>query len=159
MADSLTKAERERLEAEYAVDPDDRRFWGGNKGNRATADEIDRRVMIAYKMILDGHAKPDVVNFLAEHLPVNRRQCYNYYAKAEEEIKKQSNARKADALSEALLSRRILRAQAEDIPTKLAILKDEARLLGLYDQPEGGEGSGGGLAALLDSDELIIIKH
>ncbi len=103
------------------------------------ADKItyDQRVEVVYRLILHGWTPTQIVQNITNPLSkdywgVNSRQTYNYIRTAYRRIREDAAKLRRDALEEHLLARRLLRRETADPKVQLEVLKDEAKLLGLY---------------------------
>lgn len=99
---------------------------------RATKLEIEARVDHCYRMLLGGMTSIQIVQYGAKKWPVKDRMVYKYIKRAQEKIREDAKDVRQNALEEALLARRQLRAMSEDFAFRLEVLQDEAKLLGLY---------------------------
>ena len=104
---------------------------------RGQTDSIgaEQRVDTIYLLILQGHRIPHIVQKSSKKWGVSERQVYYYVRRAQTLIREQAERVRQEAFDEHLMARRLLRKLAHDAnDERLAfdILKDEARLLGLY---------------------------
>lgn len=97
--------------------------------------------------MLVGCSSGKIVRFISENWGVSSRQAENYIARARKSIEQQVKERSSWMLYEHIEARRYLRLRAYetgDFHTELNVLRDEAKLLGLYPkssshQSESGE--------------------
>ena len=104
---------------------------------RGQTDSIgaEQRIDTIYLLILQGHRIPHIVQKSSKKWGVSERQVYYYVRRAQTLIREQVERVRQEAFDEHLMARRLLRKLAHDAnDERLAfdILKDEARLLGLY---------------------------
>ncbi len=86
-------------------------------------------------MLLRGYRSQEIVNWVKDKWHLRERQAWEYIRKAQEAMQEAFAERQQLALAEHMEIRRDLRKQAykaEDYRLVLEIMKDEAKLLGLY---------------------------
>lgn len=104
-------------------------------GIKATKFEKMKRVDEIRRMMLIGVPRDSILRFAAEHYNISERTCDWYMMQARNiniDILRESQE---DSLGEALAYRRYLRCLAheqKDFHLALEIVKDEAKLRGLY---------------------------
>lgn len=111
------------------------------KANKAT---MGQRVDELYLKVLNGWSRSQIQQYAAKMWQLTERPVDELLARARARIDEEAAAVRADAFNEHLLARRELRRQATERhkhAVALAILKDEAELLGLY-PPKQMEHSG-----------------
>jgi len=122
---------------------------------RTDKAEKERRIDFAYRALLGGATASDLCHFMSESWGVSYRQAARYLRDARALIAEQACDEHAYRFAEALMARRQLRReahQAGDLRLVLDVLRDEARLLGLYPparheiggQPALGQAPGSG---------------
>ena len=100
---------------------------------KASAATIDQRIELIYRLILDGWESVAIVqNKTVRDFNVKERQIRRYIQRARDRMDKELEQYRVGALSEHIAARRKLRRDAKRAKDKLDILKDEAKLLGLY---------------------------
>ena len=100
---------------------------------RIKADKLtkERRVEAVYRLILDGWTQQQIYQNTAEW-GLSERQRYAYIAEARQRFEEGTALTRAELMAEHLAARRQLRREAKTVKDKLAVLKDEAELYGLY---------------------------
>ena len=99
---------------------------------RADNLETAQRVEVVYRAILAGYRTPRIVQFVTKNWGVKDRQGYRYVEIARQQVRVDAAHSREGALDEHLLARRELRRKSEDAWFILQVLRDEAKLLGLY---------------------------
>ena len=100
----------------------------GPKADKLTKE---RRVEAVYRLILDGWTTEQIFQNTSEW-GVTERQRRNYINEAEQRIMAIAAPEKAMHLARHIAARRQLARESNHVRDKLAVLKDEAALLGLY---------------------------
>ena len=100
----------------------------GPKADKLTKE---RRVEAVYRLILDGWTTEQIFQNTSEW-GVTERQRRNYINEAEQRIMAIAAPEKAMHLARHIAARRQLARESKHVRDKLAVLKDEAALLGLY---------------------------
>lgn len=109
---------------------------------KASAATIDQRIELIYRLILDGWESTAIVqNPTVKAWGLKNRQVWAYISRARTRMKKELEKYRKVALEEHIAARRKLRREATDGRLALEVLRDEAKLLGLY-APEKREISG-----------------
>lgn len=93
------------------------------------------RTEAVYRMILDGWTTEQIVQNVSRQWEITVRMARKYLARALQRIKEEAEKDQAALLAEHLAARRHLRReakQANDLRLVSELLRDEARLLGLY---------------------------
>ena len=102
---------------------------------RANLAEKARRTAAVYELLLDGYTYEDLVAFITQTYKVGKRQAGYYVRWARERMEEELAKRRESALAEHIAARQRLRRKVtDDDRLVLQILKDEAELLGLYEQ-------------------------
>lgn len=86
-------------------------------------------------MLLEGRDPGQIARDAATAFGISERQARNYIARAEEQIRGILQVDRAFRMAEHVAARRDMRARAQkanDLRAELDVLKDEAKLLGLY---------------------------
>ena len=92
----------------------------------------ERRVEAVYRLMLDGYTAGQIMHDTAAW-GLKERQRRAYIAEARARINEgMTPLDRAELLAEHLAARRKMRREAKTVKDKLALLKDEAELLGLY---------------------------
>lgn len=106
---------------------------------KATQTQVEQRVAEVLALRLAGADFPDILQYAAvKQWNVKERQLWNYVEKADERLAETTERDRGKLLRLHLAQRRLLYAKAlesGDWRGALAIKKDEAQLLGLYDSP------------------------
>lgn len=105
---------------------------GRNKANKA---EMALRVEAVRGLLLTGYPTHEILRLVAEKWGVADRTVEYYIAQARRSILEASEERKVEVVAEHIEMRRNLLRKAhegKDYRLALDILKDEAKLLGLY---------------------------
>src|SRR5262245_7781952 len=115
---------------------------------KATKAIVAQRVEDVLKIRLHGGDFADVVQYAAGDEKegraawgVSQRQLWNYIAKSDELLEQREEPNRTRLYRRHLAQRRLLFAravEANDLRTALAIVQDEARLQGLYDDALNG---------------------
>ena len=103
---------------------------------RSDKATLDRRIEQVRQMIIAGAEFADVQTYAAQQgWQVSRRQLRRYHDLAYKRMVKLSQRDREELLGRHLMQRRALYARCikeKDYRTSLAVLRDEAALLGLY---------------------------
>jgi hypothetical protein len=100
---------------------------------KASAATIDQRIELIYRLILDGWESTAIVqNPSVKGWGITDRQIRQYISRARTRMKKELAKYRKVALEEHIAARRKLRREASDGRLALEVLRDEAKLLGLY---------------------------
>ena len=91
----------------------------------------ERRVEAVYRLILDGWTTEQIRNNTQEW-GLSPTQVWRYMKEARRRFEEGTALTRAELLSEHIAARRQMRREARNVRDKLAVLKDEAELLGLY---------------------------
>ena len=113
---------------------------------KSDAATIEKRIELIYRLILDGWESTAIVqNTTVRGWGVNARQVRTYIRRARKRMSDELEKYRQVALEEHIAARRKLRKETHDERVKLEVMRDEAKLLGLY-APERKEitGKGGG---------------
>ena len=100
----------------------------GPKADKLTKE---RRVEAVYRLILDGWTPEQIFQNTSEW-GVTERQTRNYINEAEQRMKALVAPDREQHLARHIAARHELARNAKSTRDKLAVLKDEAELLGLY---------------------------
>lgn len=100
-------------------------------GRKADNLTKERRVEAVYRLILDGWT-PEQIRANTAEWGLGPAQVRRYMAEARKRFQEGSALSREEQRAEHLAARRELRRQAKTVRDKLAVLKDEAELLGLY---------------------------
>ena len=100
----------------------------GPKADKLTKE---RRVEAVYRLILDGWT-PEQIRANTQEWGLSASQVGRYMKEARRRFEEGTALTRAELLSEHIAARRQMRREAKHIRDKLAVLKDEAELLGLY---------------------------
>jgi GNAT superfamily N-acetyltransferase len=103
--------------------------------NRAGKAQVMERVEIVRDMLLRGHRASAVVKFLTTKQGLGERQAWEYVKKAHQAMESAFQEANRTAMAEHLDVRRDLRKQGyaeHDYRLVLEVMRDEAKLLGLY---------------------------
>ncbi len=106
------------------------------------------RIEAVYRMILDGWTSAQILQNVTRQWDIKIRMAHTYLARALQRVREEAQQDHEQLLAEHLAARRQLRReakQAKDLRLAADILRDEAKLLGLYpaerreiDLPDGG---------------------
>lgn len=99
---------------------------------KSDAPTTEQRVEMVYRLVLDGWNSVQIVQNISKKWVVTSRQAYNYVRKARTRIKKEAAKSQKNALERHIIARAQLLKDTNSGRFKLEILKDEAKLLGLY---------------------------
>ena len=100
---------------------------------KSDAAEIERRIEAVYRLILDGWDSTAIVqNSTSRGWGVKSRQIRGYIRRARTRMKDELEKYRLVALEEHVAARRKLRKETSDERVKLEVMRDEAKLLGLY---------------------------
>lgn len=111
-------------------------------GKIADKATVEQRIELVYRLILDGWESTAIVqNSTVKAWGLKNRQVWAYIGRARTRMKKELAKYRKVALEEHIAARRKLRREASDGRLALEVLRDEAKLLGLY-APEKKEISG-----------------
>lgn len=100
---------------------------------KSDAAEIEKRIELIYRLILDGWDSTAIVqNTAVQVWGVKSRQIRGYIRRARTRMKKELEKYRKVALEEHVAARRKLRKETHDERVKLEVMRDEAKLLGLY---------------------------
>lgn len=119
----------------------------GPKADKLTKE---RRVEAVYRLILEGWTPEQIRSNTAEW-GLGPSQVRRYMREARQRFETVTALTRAELLAEHIAARRQMRREAKNTRDKLAVLKDEAELLGLY--PAKGialQGADGGPVAFRD---------
>jgi hypothetical protein len=113
---------------------------------KSDAAEIERRIEAVYRLILDGWDSTAIVqNSTSRGWGVKSRQIRGYIRRARTRMRAELEKYRLVALEEHVAARRKLRKETHDERVKLEVLRDEAKLLGLYAaERKEHSGPGGG---------------
>ena len=100
----------------------------GPKADKLTKE---RRVEAVYRLILDGRT-PEQIRTNTQEWGLSASQVGRYMKEARQRFEEGTALSRAELLSEHIAARRQMRREARNVRDKLAVLKDEAELLGLY---------------------------
>ena len=100
----------------------------GPKADKLTKE---RRVEAVYRLILDGWT-PEQIRANTAEWGLGPAQVGRYMKEARQRFEEGTALSRAELLSEHIAARRQMRREARNVRDKLAVLKDEAELLGLY---------------------------
>lgn len=102
-------------------------------GKKASKAAIEQRIELIYRLILDGWETTAIIqNGTVKGWGVKERQIFVYLKRARQRMKKELAQYREVALEEHIAARRKLRREASDGRLALEVLRDEAKLLGLY---------------------------
>jgi hypothetical protein len=104
-------------------------------GKKATNEEVKLRVLKVRALVLQKKPREEICLYGAKEWGVKERQVDNYIAKAKKQLIKDIEDSKEVLYAEHLAARWELRErarQAGDMRLELDVLKDEAKLIGLY---------------------------
>lgn len=107
----------------------------GKTTRHATKHELRQRVDAVYLLMLRGVNSTQILQSITTEWSLSERQAYNYLHKAQERLEEEAKIFREHALAEHIALRRQLRRDAmdkDDSRFVLDVLKDEARLIGLY---------------------------
>ena len=125
------------------------------KSAKSIQTEVDARVAAVLAIRLDGAQFHDIVQYAAgQGWGVSERQLWNYVKKADERLRESRERSTGRLLTLHLARRESLYARAVnagEIGPALAVLKDQAHLLGLYPDPKLKDL----LAVVKEQDETI----
>lgn len=102
---------------------------------KATAAEKKIRVRTVYEMLLGNYPRADIIQYGAEKWGITERATDNYIRDATDLIEAEAIKHQAKSFNTNLQQRRYLHnksVQANDWRLAHEIIKDEAKLLGLY---------------------------
>lgn len=109
---------------------------------KSDAATVEQRVEMIYRLILDGWDSTAIVqNNAVRGWGLKVRQVRNYIKRARNRMKRELEKYRLVALDEHIAARRKLRKETHDERVKLEVMRDEAKLLGLY-APEKHDQSG-----------------
>jgi hypothetical protein len=103
---------------------------------QVTTFEQQRRVDKVYTLLLSGSNRQEISQYAEKEWDANQRTVDTLISRARERLSEESAAYRANAMAEHLAARRQLRMQAtknEDWRLLLDVLREEAKLLGLYE--------------------------
>ena len=100
----------------------------GPKADKLTKE---RRVEAVYRLMLDGWNVEQIRTNTAEW-GLSQAQQRRYMREARKRFEEGTALSRAELLAEHIAARRQMRRDAKHVRDKLAVLKDEAELLGLY---------------------------
>lgn len=100
---------------------------------RVKADKLthERRVEAVYRLILDGWTAQQIRHNTSDW-GLSSAQQNKYIRDARKRFEEGNALTRAELLAEHQAARRQLRREAKTVKDKLAVLKDEAELYGLY---------------------------
>ena len=107
-----------------------------------------------YRLILDGWT-PEQIRANTAEWGLGPAQVGRYMKEARQRFEEGTALSRAELLSEHIAARRQMRREAKHIRDKLAVLKDEAELLGLYPPKRhelGGKDGGPVVIAVVNVD-------
>lgn len=100
---------------------------------KASKAIVEQRIELIYRLILDGWESTAICqNTSIKGWGVDNRTVYRYIRRARNRMKKELAKYRKVALEEHIAARRKLRREASDGRLALEVLRDEAKLLGLY---------------------------
>ena len=114
----------------------------------------ERRVEAVYRLILDGWT-PEQIRANTAEWGLGPAQVGRYMKEARQRFEEGTALSRAELLSEHIAARRQMRREARNVRDKLAVLKDEAELLGLYPPKRhelGGKDGGPVVIAVVNVD-------
>jgi tRNA A37 threonylcarbamoyladenosine modification protein TsaB len=105
---------------------------------KPTAAEYQKRINEVYLALINGSSRQDIHRYASKKWGANDRSTDALIARARKRLDEEAAEYRATAMAEHLAARRQLRKQAAQDKDKrlvLEVLRDEAKLLGLY-EPE-----------------------
>lgn len=105
---------------------------------KPTAAEYQKRINEVYLALINGSNREEIVQYASKKWGVVARSADDLIARARKRLDEEAAEYRATAMAEHLAARRQLRKQAsqdKDRRLMLEVLRDEAKLLGLY-EPE-----------------------
>jgi hypothetical protein len=103
---------------------------------QVTTFEQQRRVDKVYTLLLSGSNRQEISQYAEREWGANQRTVDTLISRARDRLSEESAAYRANAMAEHLAARRQLRMQAvenKDWRFLLDVLREEAKLLGLYE--------------------------
>ncbi len=104
--------------------------------SKTTTSEKEHRINEIYKKLLEGASRPAIIHYSSNSWGVSTRATDEYIKQARQRMQSDLDSARQTAMAEHLAARRKLRYEANmsgDNRLVLDVLRDEAKLLSLYD--------------------------